>query len=85
MLNVGLSRSEESHLSRTCLQINPEADQASLKSFPGNPGCFEIAEYIVDKWSTISMKNVNYSVPDHLVGEVVGRDEGSIALQFAYH
>jgi transposase len=77
--------SAQEHLSRTCRQINGEkasvstadkssrleADLASLKSFPGNLGCFEIAEYSVDKWSTISMKNVHYSVPDHLVGEKV--------------
>ncbi len=45
-----------------------EADLSSLKPFPGNLGCFEVYEYIVDKWSTISMKNVHYSVPDSLVG-----------------
>ncbi len=48
-----------------------EADLSSLKPFPGNLGCFEVYEYIVDKWSTISMKNVHYSVPDSLVGEKV--------------
>ena len=51
--------------------ITFEADLSSLKPFPGNLGCFEVYEYIVDKWSTISMKNVHYSVPDSLVGEKV--------------
>lgn len=78
-------RSAQEHLSRTCRQINGErgslstadkvsrleADLTSLKPFPGNLGCFEVAEYTVDKWSTISMKHVHYSVPDHLVGEKV--------------
>jgi hypothetical protein len=78
-------RSAQEHLSRTCRQINGErgsmataekssrleADFMSLKPFPGNLGCFEVAEYTVDKWSTISMKHVHYSVPDHLVGEKV--------------
>ena len=69
----------------SCMQVNNEqgslstaektsrleADLSSLKPFPGNLGCFEVYEYIVDKWSTISMKNVHYSVPDSLVGEKV--------------
>ncbi len=78
-------RSAQEHLSRACLLINGErgslstadkssrleADLTSLKPFPGNLGCFEVNEYIVDKWSIISMKNVHYSVPDCLVGESV--------------
>lgn len=78
-------RSAQEHLTRICLQVNKEqgslsiaekslrleADLSSLKPFPGNLGCFEVNEYIVDKWSTISMKNVHYSVPDSLVGEKV--------------
>ncbi len=76
-------RSAQEHLNRICLLVNNEqgslstaekssrleADLSSLKPFPGNLGCFEVNKYIVDKWSTISMKNVHYSVPDSLVGE----------------
>lgn len=83
--HFGDIRSAQDHLSRTCRQINGEsgslstadkssrleADLASLKPFPGNLGCFEAHEYTVDKWSTISMKNVHYSVPDRFVGEKV--------------
>ena len=78
-------RSAQEHLNRMCTQVNNEqgslstaekssrleADLSSLKPFPGNLGCFEVSEYIVDKWSTVSMKNVHYSVPDSLVGEKV--------------
>ncbi len=78
-------RSAQEHLNRMCTQVNNEqgslstaekssrleADLSSLKPFPGNLGCFEVNEYIVDKWSTVSMKNVHYSVPDSLVGEKV--------------
>ena len=78
-------RSAQEHLNRMCTQVNNEqgslstaekssrleADLLSLKPFPGNLGCFEVNEYIVDKWSTVSMKNVHYSVPDSLVGEKV--------------
>ena len=52
-------------------QYRLDADLASLREFPGNMGCFELAEYTVDKWSTIQMKHVHYSVPDSLVGEKV--------------
>ena len=54
-----------------CIRDNLEADLSSLKPFPGNLGCFEVNEYIVDKWSTVSMKNVHYSVPYSLVGEKI--------------
>lgn len=78
-------RSAQAHLARTCQQINGErgslstadkvsrleADLTALKPFPGNLGCFEVTEYTVDKWSTISIRHVHYSVPDHLVGEKV--------------
>ena len=75
----------QKHLAATCLSLNNEqgslstaektsrlqADILSLKPFPGNLGCFEVCEYTVDKWSTVSMKNIHYSVPDSLVGEKV--------------
>ncbi|WP_408636475.1 IS21 family transposase [Phocaeicola paurosaccharolyticus] len=73
----------QDHLAKTCDCINKEsgslytsqktsrleADLSSLRNFPGNMGCFEVSEYVVDKWATISLKNVHYSVPDNLVGE----------------
>ena len=34
-------------------------------------GCFEQQEYTVDKYSTIVVGKVHYSVPDHLVGKKV--------------
>lgn len=65
-------------LNRTCSSLSTadkssklEADITSLNPFPGNMGCFEIADYTVGKWSTIFMKNVHYSVPDSLVGQTV--------------
>ena len=62
---------EQGSLSTAEKSSRLEADLSSLKPFPGNLGCFEVNEYIVDKWSTVSMKNVHYSVPDSLVGEKV--------------
>ena len=47
------------------------ADLEALKPYTNEMGCFEIAEYKVDKWSTICMKCSHYSVPDTLVGKVV--------------
>lgn len=77
--------SAQGHLDTACKEMNGsdgsqstvgkqyrlDADLASLREFPGNMGCFELAEYTVDKWSTIQMKHVHYSVPDSLVGEKV--------------
>lgn len=77
--------SAQGHLDAACKEMNGSgtslstagkpyklaADLASLREFPGNLGCFELAEYTVDKWSTIQMKHVHYSVPDSLVGEKV--------------
>ena len=47
------------------------ADLASLKDYPGEIGCFELAEYKADKQSTICVKNNHYSVPETLAGEKV--------------
>ena len=77
--------SAQEHLSAVCREMNGadtspstmgkrqqvDADLASLQELPGHMGCFEVAEYTVDKWSTIHMKHVHYSVPDTLVGEKV--------------
>ena len=66
--HFGDIHSAQEHLNRVCMQVNNEqgslstaektsrleADLSSPKPFPGNLGCFEVYEYIVDKWSTIS-------------------------------
>ena len=66
-----LVNNEQGSLSTAEKSSHLEADLSSLKPFPGNLGCFEVNEYVVDKWATVSMKNVHYSVPDSLVGEKV--------------
>ena len=53
---------------RTIL-INQEL--AHLLPYTGEFGCYELLTYTVDKLSTIYVKNVHYSVPDHLVGKTV--------------
>lgn len=52
-------------------QARYNADISALQLFSGMIGCFEMDRYKVDKWSTICMKRVHYSVPDHLVGRHV--------------
>ncbi len=72
-------------LTAVCNQVNvEECSQATvdksdrieealsnLQPYPGEFGCFEIAEYKVDKQSTICIKNNHYSVPENLVGTSV--------------
>ena len=72
-------------LTDTCKRMNQEetspstkekgrkvfADLAGLKDYPGEIGCFELAEYKADKQSTICVKNNHYSVPETLAGESV--------------
>ncbi len=85
--NVDFKSMEDAQqwLTRICDQINAEEcstvtsekalrieeELASLQRYPGEFGCFEIAEYKVDKQSTICIKNNHYSVPEHLVGTSV--------------
>lgn len=73
------------HLCAICLKLNQEeaslstadkvdrlaADVAALIPIKGDMGCFLMQEYSVDKWSTITLKNSHYSVPDSLVGKKV--------------
>lgn len=73
------------HLLATCEKINIcsasaftegkeeslAADLEALSPHVNEMGYFEIAEYKVDKWSTICMKCSHYSVPDTLVGKTV--------------
>lgn len=72
-------------LSNICTQINMESgsiatedkegqlaeDLATLKPYPGEFGCFELAEYKVDKQSMVNIKSNRYSVPDNLAGKNV--------------
>jgi hypothetical protein len=73
------------HLLTTCERINScsaspstikkeenlAAELAALKPYTNEMGCFQVAEYKVDKWSTICMNCSHYSVPDILVGKIV--------------
>ena len=73
------------HLENTCDELNAQprsistqdkvnslnGDLAALQPHINEMGCFEQDEYKVDKWSTICMKNIHYSVPDTLVGKKV--------------
>ena len=75
----------QSWLTMICQQINAEDGSAStqdkagsieeelaaLRPYPGEIGCFELAEYKVDKQSTICIKTNHYSVPENLVGSTV--------------
>lgn len=75
----------QNHLLATCERINAlsaspstagkaeslEADLAALKPYTNEMGCFQVAEYKVDKWSTICMNGSHYSVPDTLVGKIL--------------
>ena len=72
-------------LNRICGQINQEAgsiatqdkqaaikaDLDALKPYRGEIGCFEIDDYSVDKLSTITVRQIHYSVPDDMVGKKV--------------
>ncbi len=65
------------HLSNICDRLNDyrresvEADLEALQPHVNKIGCFEMACYKVDKWSTICMSNVHYSVPDVYVGKTL--------------
>lgn len=75
----------QSHLLSICEKINSRsgspstinkveelaADLAALRPYTNEMGCFHMAEYKVDKWSTICMNCSHYSVPDTLVGKTV--------------
>lgn len=71
------TESANEHLRRVCEQLNDkrresvEADLESLQPHVNKIGCFEVACYKVDKWSTICMNSTHYSVPDIYVGRSV--------------
>lgn len=68
-------------LDRACDQLNAEDESivgkqekikeelGSLQPCPGKIGCFESVDYTVDKYSTVKIGNVHYSVPDIYVGK----------------
>ncbi len=72
-------------LTSICQQLNCEVASAStaekedkimedlsnLQDYPGEIGCFELAEYKADKQATICIKNNHYSVPETMAGEMV--------------
>jgi len=72
-------------LTSVCQQMNREANSAAtaekenrvlaelsaLQDYPGEIGCFELAEYKADKQATICIRNNHYSVPEELAGESV--------------
>jgi len=65
------------YLASVCIKINNRnvesvlIDIEALQPQVNTIGCFEMSGYKVDKWSTICMKAVHYSVPDYLVGKMV--------------
>lgn len=75
----------DSHLQEVCQGLNTQAgsistqdkekslaaDLGALQPHLNEMGCFQREDYKVDKWSTICMKNIHYSVPDTLVGKTV--------------
>lgn len=70
----------QNHISQICRMLNKEnktkenrltEDCRALKVKNGDLGCFVLGEYKVDKWSTVLVKNVHYSVPDNYVGKTV--------------
>ena len=84
-VDFGCMEEAQQWLTKTCILINDEqcspldigkADRMTeeldaLQAYPGEFGCFEMAEYKVDKQSTICLKNNRYSVPEKLAGENV--------------
>lgn len=84
-LHYASLKDAQEHLLAICEKINSRsgspstinkeeelaADLAALKPYTNELGCFQMAEYKVDKWSTICMNCSHYSVPDTLVGKMV--------------
>lgn len=62
---------EPGSISTADKQESLAADLSALNPCINEMGCFELADYKVDKWSTVCMKTSHYSVPDTLVGKMV--------------
>ena len=72
-------------LSNVCDQLNQEVASAStaekedkvladmyyLNAYPGEIGCYELADYTADKQATICIKTNHYSVPEEMAGKMV--------------
>ena len=81
-VDFGSMEEAQQWLTRTCMLINDEQCSSltvgkadwiaeeldALQAYPGEFGCFEMAECKVDKQSTICFKNNHYSVPEELAG-----------------
>ena len=81
-VDFGSMEEAQQWLTRTCMLINDERCSSltvgkadwiaeeldALQAYPGEFGCFEMAECKVDKQSTICFKNNHYSVPEELAG-----------------
>lgn len=75
----------QAFLGATCEELNAQAHSPSTKDIrerlekdltalglkKDDMGCFEIKELHVDKWSTVSLGNVHFSVPDKYVGQTL--------------
>ena len=70
----------QKHVDGICSELNMESknksnrlleDMSALRPRKGDFGCFLLLDRKVDKWGTVSVNNVHYSVPDHLVGKEV--------------
>lgn len=85
----------QAFLTMTCEELNIESHSPSTKNietrFPqdlaalgpknSDMGCFEIKELHVDKWSTVCLGNVHFSVPDKHVGKVLAVKNFSNRIQ----
>lgn len=84
-VDFGSMEEAQQWLTKTCMVINGEQcsplatgrddriaeEMDALGTYPGEFGCFEMAEYKVDKQATICVRNNHYSVPEELAGESV--------------
>ena len=86
-VDFGSMEEAQQWLTKTCMVINGEQcgplatgrddriaeEMDALGTYPGEFGCFEMAEYKVDKQATICVRNNHYSVPEELAGESESR------------
>lgn len=86
------------YLSMVCAKLNSEPhspatediktryaeDLAALSPHTDDMGCFEMKDFKVDKWSTITLSGSHYSVPDSCVGQTVAVRMFSGKLQMVH-
>ena len=46
-------------------------EMENLREYPGEIGCYELAEYKADKQATVCVQNSHYSVPEDMAGQRV--------------